>query len=128
MKTFTLILCVVCLTGCGAKSRFSCPYEGGVTCMSMSEVDKEIKRGASAKQTKNKRSIAKLSEEAVNPFQAGALGNAPVRTQEQILQLWVAPFEDSQGVYQQQTYLNVVVTSPRWLPPIVDDASQREAF
>jgi type IV conjugative transfer system lipoprotein TraV len=130
MKRLPIILCALLVTGCGAKSRWDCPYNDGASCMSMSEVDKEIKSGNAGKPKKKSTlgEMKKMSEyEAeVSPFTKYAPGNSPFRTQEAVLQLWVAPFEDTGGVFHQQNMLNVVVVSPRWLPPVVDDVSMRE--
>ncbi len=109
--TFVLIMgTVMMLTGCASNQRFDCPYTDGVRCKSVSEVDKLVSSGRIGK--KDCCSKAKIEDtlSSLSPPPVSTL-----RTQEEVIQIWVAAFEGEDGINHQQTVLNTVLKSPQWL-------------
>ena len=118
-----IIAVVVLLTGCASNAKFDCPASGGVNCTSISRIDQMVDEG-SLEQHIGKRKRNKRNKEyiAIKPsFEQKTLANAPTRTTEQVLQLWVAPYEGLDGIYYQQAFVNVVVRNGGWVKPVVDD-------
>jgi len=109
LKLILIMATVMILTGCASNQCFDCPYTDGVRCKSVSEVDKLISAGKIGKKdcSKQKKEVY-LSP--MPPSSASAL-----RTQEEVIQIWVAAFEGEDGIYHQQTVLNTVLRSSQWV-------------
>jgi hypothetical protein len=131
MKKIICILVCVILSGCAEKSRFDCPYGKGPSCLSMSEIDKHIKVGAttSSKSSCSKASCGKKAAkpEAVVAAHSMQHDASPAqRIPETVLQMWVSPYEASSGIYYQASYANIIVKDAAWAPPVLDDLSSRD--
>ena len=130
MRQILLVIAILALTGCAEKSRFDCPYAKGPSCLSMSEIDKRIKTGDSKTlstccKADNAKSMTKIVP-VTFPVQSNA--TPALRVPEQVLQMWVAPYEASSGIYYQQSFINIIVKNSSWKAPVLDDASTREAY
>jgi type IV conjugative transfer system lipoprotein TraV len=121
MRICLVIVSILLITGCAGKSKFDCPATYGVRCQSISKIDSMIDDGSINAQAnkKTKKGGDYLTDKITFPERT--LSNAPTRTTEQILELWVAPYESIDGVYYQQAFLNVVVKNGTWVKPVVDD-------
>jgi type IV conjugative transfer system lipoprotein TraV len=141
MKRLIVIVAILCLSGCAEKSRFDCPYGKGPTCASMDTIDKMIKSDGTS--TQNKSSCTKYScaqskcsqsrtvkdvKSAMISFPVQTCSNPALRIPEKIMQLWIAPYEASSGIYYQQAYVNIIVKEASWQAPVLDDASTREQY
>ena len=132
MRRLLIIIAIISLTGCAEKSRFDCPYGKGPSCISMSDIDKNIKaNSASVKSaTCNKASCDKKVSNATSnkialPVQTDA--KPAVRTPETVLQMWITPYEANSGIYYQASFVNIIVKDATWQAPVLDDAFNREA-
>ena len=136
MKKIIVIIAVFLLSGCAEKSRFDCPYGKGPSCASMSTIDKMIKSenvtsAGSLSCTKDSCSSSKRKSQtkvqsATIPVHADP--NPALRVPEEVMQLWIAPYEAGNGIYYQQAYVNIIVKDASWQAPVLDDASSREEY
>lgn len=126
MKKIIIVIAILTLTGCAEKSRFDCPYGKGPSCISMSEIDKNIKSGEQSKC--GKKSCVKTVTPVPVTFPVQTDSNPALRVPEQVMQMWVAPYEAKNGIYYQQAYINIIVKDASWQAPVLDDASTREQY
>jgi conjugal transfer pilus assembly protein TraV len=106
-----LIFCL--LTGCaGMNNKFDCPAKPGVTCKSVSEVNDMVDQGVlprkdcpNGKCSSSQRPYGGMV--TAEPFNAE-------RYPEQLLTIWMAPFEDETGVRHSDSFMNVVVREAQW--------------
>lgn len=121
-KLIMLSFALIVLSGCASRP-FDVPPEKGLTGMSVSDVDKYTKRG---RKTTTKNTIEKEVDLSIpkTDFVVQNYSNQPSRVGEHVLQMWIAPYESEDGIYFQQSYINVVVKKGEWLPPVVDDLSE----
>ena len=102
------ILCIfmtLLLSGC-AKQAFDCPYKDGIRCKPLSEVDKQIDAGRLGANDKTT-TIKKL---ALQPVPV-----SPLRTSEEVLTLWVAPYQTEDGTYHEERTLHFVAKPAEWI-------------
>lgn len=136
MKKIILIITVVFLNGCVEKSRFDCPYGKGPTCASMETIDKMIKSdnvtkintNSCAKNNCNSSNIGENTKSTKNISPAEIDKNSALRIPEEIMQLWIAPYESSNGIYYNQSYVTIIVKDAIWRGPVLDDLSGREKY
>ena len=112
--------CAVMLSGCGElNSQFTCPMKPGVTCQSLDQVNTMVDQGKLAE--------AKLKPaqptESVLTVNVSYSANDPVsRAPEQVMRLWIAPYQDSQGNYFSSTQVYHVIQSGHWsTEPVIED-------
>ena len=123
----SLLLCTA-LSGCASmNSNFDCPMKPGVMCKSLDSVNGMVDQGQLGKESDtdckdchNGKSNSKSTNQfsAFNtPFPAkmGIQPGAPVRYSESVLQVWVAPYEDAQGNYHQESDVFTVVKGGHWV-------------
>lgn len=114
------------LTGCAEKSRFDCPYGKGPSCISMSEIDKNIKTNTNGKSSCSKTNCTKPNKGANVTLHVQTAANPALRVPETVLQMWVSPYEASNGIYYQQAYVNIIVKNASWAAPVLDDPSNMD--
>lgn len=127
MKTILLMVALISLTGCAEKSRFDCPYGKGPSCLSMGEIDKMIKTNNPNKCSKNSCSKSQVAGANI-AFPVQTDPDPALRVPEQVMQMWIAPYEAKNGIYYQQAYVNIIVKDASWQAPVLDDASGREEY
>jgi len=130
LKKLLIIIAIINLTGCAEKSRFDCPYGKGPSCISMSEIDKNIKNNAVAPSCNTascgSKAISSAKSKVKPPITADA---APAtRIPEVVLQMWVSPYEANNGIYYQASFVNIIVRDASWAAPVLDDAATKEAY
>lgn len=103
-----IILLLASLTGC-AGQRFDCPYKEGVRCLSLSEVDKRISAGTLTKHPAKR--FLKLSK----PLEPQKVPDSPFRTTEEVLTVWIAPYQTEDGAYHEEKRMHFVARPPQWL-------------
>ncbi len=127
MKQIIIVIAILALTGCAEKSRFDCPYGKGPSCISMDQIDKNIKSGDQPKCSKAGCAKSNIKDAGVTfPIQTNP--NPALRVPEQVMQMWIAPYEAKNGIYYQQAYVNIIVKEASWQAPVLDDASVREEY
>lgn len=96
------------LIGC-ANPKFDCPYQDGVHCKSLSEVDQEIDAGTLG--TKSQGSQKNFSKPLI-PLKASA---SMLRTPEEVLSVWIAPYQTQDGSYFEEKIMHFVVRDAEWI-------------
>ncbi len=141
-KLFTLsvLLCGMgFLSGCASlNSNFDCPMKPGVMCQSLDQVNTQVDQGTlggdlNTRTCKNCRPIKdnsmndvshrnNLAVSYLSPADANNTvintainSDDPIRANETVLRIWMAPFEDKDGHYYQPTVLYTVVKPGFWL-------------
>lgn len=118
-----LMLCVISINGCSifsvGKSDYSCPGGvDGVRCMSARDVYKSTNAsdyvptnnpdGKSSKQ----KTVITVKE---HPVPLPTINQPmPIRTQAEIMRIWVAPWEDGQGDLHADGFVYSEVNQRRW--------------
>jgi hypothetical protein len=124
MKTINKLIFLIfpiILTGCaGMKSSFDCNVASGGKCAPMTSINEMANRGMFQR-------TSLKSERAIdyNKYSSGAnyanSDNLPLRINESVQQIWIAPYEDASGIYHDAASIYVVAQKGRWTgkPPIV---------
>lgn len=119
------------LTGCASmsglesESQFACKAPPGVTCSSLSGVyANAIANNLPALRNENRDAQGAAEQDALTSRIVGRAPSAgdPIRTPPRILRIWIAPWEDSDGDFHDQSYIYVVADFGRW---VVEHAQQR---
>jgi len=110
LKVYCLIPLLLILNGC-AKQKFDCPYTDGVRCKSLSEVDKAVSSGFLENNQSTKAKEAKKLTFTPVP-------DSPLRTSEEVLSLWIAPYQTEEGTYHEASRLHFVVRPAEWGAPL----------
>ena len=128
----SLLLSAVLLTGCssistgiGGVSDYGCKAPPGVSCQSVSGVHANAIQHNLPSQRVGEEKAATAEEgqyKTSTPTSAPAtvVGTAlssgmPIRAQTRVLRVWIAPWEDSEGDLNDQSYSYVVVDTGRWM-------------
>lgn len=117
MKTlFTLFICL-CLTGCASMNAdFECKMKPGVKCTGLDDINKMVDQGKLGnKRTVNEKADANAFGNFSTPFPMTIKAGEPLRYGEQVIQVWIAPYEDTGDYYHQQSYLNVIAKTGHWI-------------
>lgn len=120
MKLPIILLAILALSGCG-NSRFDCPYSQGPSCLSMEQIDKNIKSGKKSGCSKTEK-CASIAQKNVDVIESANPAPAK-RMPEEVLQMWVAPHESSDGIFYQASFVNVIVKDASWIGPKIVDAN-----
>lgn len=111
--------CASTLSGLGGTPSYACKAPEGVLCTSVAGVYANSLQNNLPSQRTEKRAAETVGNVVTSTRAAPAANPAPdaasMRSAPRVLRLWVAPWEDSDGDLQDQSYLYVVVDSGRWL-------------
>ena len=111
------------LSGCaGMNGQFGCNEKAGRGCTPVYEVNKRADAGMYAFGEEASHSSGK-AQVINNEGSNYALNGQPLRHKESVQHIWIAPFEDKDGVYHQASSIFVVLKKSHWdgLPPSVGD-------
>jgi type IV conjugative transfer system lipoprotein TraV len=128
MKKILSILFALSLTACATYHQFDCPYKEGARCLSVEEIDKKIDNGEighpekpfqsdNSKKKKchlffcTKKESKEFNEPLIN---LSDVSTSPLRTEEKVLSLWVAPFYTQDGIYHEGHRIHFVAKEPVW--------------
>ena len=116
------------MSGVGGNSGYACKAPEGVLCTSVAGVyanaiqnnlpsQRVGKRPADlvTKPAATVRKTTPIPGQATEPASASATNPTSIRSAPRILRAWIAPWEDSDGDLQDQSFVYVVVDSGRWL-------------
>lgn len=101
IKSLVLIATLILLTGCAGNQKFDCPHTGGVNCKSLAEVDNQISHSSS-------------KEKAVKKLEPKRAPDSPLRTSEEVLTLWVAPYQTEDGTLHEEKIMHFVARPAQW--------------
>lgn len=118
-KVTLLILLCLLLNGCsGINSQFDCPMKPGIRCESIDSVNARVDRGEiGGGSTLSTTSIIQpisykhSAYSRFSPFKKGE----PLRYSETVMRVWVAPFEDKEGNYHQESDIYTITKPGSWI-------------
>lgn len=107
--------CASNLSGVDGGRQFACKAPDGVTCSSLSGVY----ANAVANNLPAQRTDAK-GDQRDEPRLGRVVGRAPssgepIRSQPKVLRMWIAPWEDADGDFHDQSYVYVLADPGRWV-------------
>ena len=135
MRKFRLLFLLFALSAsacAGGSSRYGCPAKPGHSCKSVSEVYAETTSGAedtsdplrkprgSKKSVRAKKKLLKGvgfrtdKDTRRDGDTARAEGSMPVYIPPLTIRLWIAPWQDAQGVFHSEKYVYVLTGRGRW--------------
>lgn len=130
VRIFCVALCCTLLSACGNQA-FDCPYQDGVRCMRLGEVDTQVSQGKlgfeseSASKSKKQR----VESQILQPLPVFALDDySPLRSREEVLRIWLAPYQSEDGTYHEQNILHFVAKEASWNLPHALIENPEEAY
>lgn len=120
-KIILLISVALLLNACAStNSQFDCPMKPGIRCESIDSVNARIDRGeisgnhslklASSNEFDSSRS------DYPHYFNMSHFGkDEPLRYGETVMRVWVAPFEDKEGNYHQESDIFTITKPGHWI-------------
>lgn len=110
---FTLLL--IFIAGCSTmNSSFDCPNKPGVMCQSLDQVNTMVDRGEFSRSGSVTKDVTSIPMDTNKVYTAT---NTPLRTGEQVLRIWIAPYQDAQNNYHDEGALYAVVRPSQWQVP-----------
>lgn len=108
------------MSGYDSKSEFSCKAPPGILCDSMTGVYTKAISGTLPAQNFGRPAAAPSGEQYTTTPVPGTLSKpiysgVPIRQTPQIVRIWLAPWEDSDGDLHDQSFMYVVVNDGAWL-------------
>lgn len=118
MKIILLILILLVVSGCSEmNSQFDCPMKPGIRCESIDSINTRVDRGEISAQN-----TANTSIQPVPVYKASSISQTNYTTAENlkrhpetVQRLWIAPFEDKEGNYHQESDIYTVVKPGSWV-------------
>lgn len=105
---YIILLGCIFLFGCAANQKFDCPFSEGVRCQRLSTIDKEVDSGA-FKLDKPMQGIKFQERKKVKQISFSKHRNLRLRTQEEVIQIWGAPYQSAGGVYHHAFLIDAVL-------------------
>ena len=107
---------VLSLTACATTgSEFSCPAPKTGMCKSVHQVDKMVSTGVLGKDSDD------MSSQTVNPwnnfessYPSMIADESPLRTQDKVMKIWIASYQDSSGDYHYPSTVLTVIQKGGW--------------
>jgi hypothetical protein len=116
-KTLAILLSGIFLSGCmGIGGQFDCNVNSGGRCAPMHHINRMANYGAFNEKlykVNNQDLIYagnKRDQQVNNVF-----SNPPLRSNEEIQKVWIAPYEDIHGNYHGGSYVYSIVKQGRWI-------------
>lgn len=133
------ITLTILLAGCASagSSSFSCPSPSTGMCSSVGTVDGMVKSGQLNNNTSQNGTNVQTASANTGSGATGSFDNfstpfpdsvispgAPLRIQEQIMPIWIAPYQDKEGNYHDAATLYTIVHPGTWagnpVPEVAD--------
>ena len=120
MKSFhqiSVLLGVLLLSGCSTSPNYACGTPQGGKCQSVSDsylsaLGKKLKGNATATKTTN--TTGKPAVEASARVTQYIPEGVAIRSLPQVMRVWIAPWEDNNGVFHDQSYSYFVADAGEW--------------
>ena len=120
MKSFHLIIVllgVLLLSGCSTSPNYACGTPQSGKCQSVSDsylsaLGKKLKGNATATKTTN--TTGKPAVEASARVTQYIPEGVAIRSLPQVMRVWIAPWEDNNGVFHDQSYSYFVADAGEW--------------
>ncbi len=117
MKQIFILTLITFLSGCSSmNSSFDCHNKPGVTCRSLDQVNDMVDRGLIGREINiSKSNPAYLTMKELNKQNLNRLNS--LRQGEQVVRVWVAPYQDVSSNYHNESTLYTVVRKNNWAVP-----------
>lgn len=124
MKRLVMMACILIqlggLTACSImNSSFDCPNKSGVNCKSLDQINRMVDSGEiRGRMQTGCAGVAKCTDGAEFqsfPVSASFRSGQPIRYGETVQRIWIAPYEDSEGNYHQDSIIYAVMKGGHWI-------------
>lgn len=116
-----LVAKMVMLTACTTmNSRFDCPNQAGVSCKSLDQINNMVDSGQIRGRTQISSCHSPKQEiSTIDEFQSFSItnnfsNNVPIRHSETVQRIWIAPYEDTEGNYHQESFMYSIMKDSHW--------------
>ena len=114
LKQSTFIFCTLFLSGCaGMNSSFDCDVGSGGKCVPMHHINKMANYGAFTEKSLKANNLKPTEVKDMGAKQK-IYGTLPIRSNEEIQQIWIGPYEDANGNYHEASSVYSVIKKGRW--------------
>lgn len=96
-------------------SSFDCPNKAGVMCKSVDQINRMVDTGELQGRAVQSSSITTNNEFQPYSLEAGYYPGAPLRYGETVQRIWLAPYEDSESNYHQDSMMYAIVKKGHWI-------------
>ena len=107
--------CASTMSGFDGGSQFACKAPDGVTCSSLSGVYANAVANNLPALRKDGKGDAKGAPRTGEVVGRAPSSGEPIRSQPKVLRVWIAPWEDADGDFHDQSYVYVVADPGRWV-------------
>lgn len=125
MKKIMLLAAVgmqLSLSGCSSmNSSFDCPNKAGVTCKSLDQINTMVDNGQIQGRTSTggtwstMQTTSNSGDFQTFPSTSAYKVGEPIRYGETVQRIWIAPFEDTDGNYHQDSTIYSVMNHGHWI-------------
>lgn len=114
---YLLILLAILLTSCSSmNSSFDCPNCAGVMCKSVDQINGMVDSGQIRGRTQaSVENVSPTTEFQPYSVTSGFYPGAPLRYGETVQRIWIAPFEDTEKNYHQDSYMYAIIKDGHWI-------------
>lgn len=119
IKILLAIITPIVMSGCASmNSDFDCPMKNGVRCQSLDEVNAAVDRGELGGSGVAV-DVSRPSYTNVTYLQYKDGTSSKLRYPEDVMRVWIAPYEDTNGNYHQASSVYTVTRPGYWMgnPP-----------
>lgn len=120
-RALAIMVAAGILGGCSTAGQYACSAPEGGSCQSLQDVYKSsLERGNNPKSKAGDdqdtdRTVPVLAPSSVDLLPQYVPEGAPIRTGQKILRIWMAPWEDRDGRFHDQSYTYIVTDFGRWV-------------
>jgi len=117
IKLVFIIIISISLVSCASlNSSFDCPNCAGVMCKSIDQINGMVDSGQIRGRTQTPCCQAS-SDTEFQPYAvtSGFYPGSPLRYGETVQRIWIAPFEDTEKNYHQDSYMYAIIKDGHWI-------------
>lgn len=98
-------------------SSFDCPNRAGVMCKSVDQINGMVDSGQISGRMQSSADSSSSSNSEFQPYSvtSGFYPGAPLRYGETVQRIWIAPFEDTDKNYHQDSYMYAIIKDGHWI-------------
>jgi conjugal transfer pilus assembly protein TraV len=125
MKRFVMVIFVLIniglLSACTTNSSFDCPNKAGVNCRSLDQINRMVDNGQIHGRTQmdvreeTKTNLVDGAEFQSFPTAPPFIPGQPIRYGETVQRIWIAPYEDTDGNYHQDSLIYAIMKGGHWI-------------
>lgn len=121
---FILIMNVCYLSACTTNSSFDCPNKAGVSCRSLDQINAMVDKGeihGRMQEDSSDLALTRINQSANSdefqsfPSSSNFIPGQPIRYGETVQRIWIAPYEDIEGNYHQDSLIYAVMKDGHWI-------------